>query len=46
MNDVQKAKMTTKKELRDYWLLNHYDMMIVENKSNFIYPVKEGISAI
>ncbi|GFX13964.1 KRAB-A domain-containing protein 2 [Trichonephila clavipes] len=38
--------MTSRKESRDYWLLNRYDVMIVENKSNFIYPVKEGISII
>ncbi|XP_023233514.1 uncharacterized protein LOC111633211 [Centruroides sculpturatus] len=46
INDVQKAKMTTKKEPRDYWLLNRYDVMIVENKSKLIYPVKEGVSTI
>ncbi|GBO23461.1 KRAB-A domain-containing protein 2 [Araneus ventricosus] len=35
----KKAKMTTKKEPRDYWLLNRYDVMFVGSK--LIYPVKE-----
>ena len=26
--------------------MKHYDVMIVENKSKLIYPVKEGVSAI
>ncbi|GBL80571.1 SCAN domain-containing protein 3 [Araneus ventricosus] len=30
INDVKKAKMTTKKEPRDYWFLNRYDVMLVE----------------
>ncbi|XP_067126351.1 KRAB-A domain-containing protein 2-like [Centruroides vittatus] len=38
--------MTTKKEPMDYWLLNRYDVIIVRNKSKFIYPVKEGVSTI
>ena len=46
INEVQKAKMTPKKEPRDYWLLNHYDVMIVANKSKLNYSVKEGISSI
>nr|XP_042896273.1 KRAB-A domain-containing protein 2-like [Parasteatoda tepidariorum] len=46
INYVQKAKMTTKKETRDYWLLNRYDVMIVESKSKLIYPVKEGANTI
>ncbi|XP_023223766.1 KRAB-A domain-containing protein 2-like [Centruroides sculpturatus] len=46
INNVQKVKMTTEKEPRDYWLLNHYDVMIVENKSKLIYLVKEGVSTI
>ena len=37
--------MITKKKVRDYWLLNNYGVMIVENKSKLIYPVKECISA-
>ena len=46
MDDVKKAKTTIKKEPRDYWLVKHYDVMMVENKSKLIYPVKEGVSAI
>ena len=38
--------MTTKKEPRDYQLLDHYDVMTVENESIFIYSVKEGISTV
>ncbi|GFY06885.1 KRAB-A domain-containing protein 2 [Trichonephila clavipes] len=38
--------MSSRKEPRDYWLLNRYDVMIVENKSKSIYPVKEGVSTI
>ncbi|GFS60704.1 KRAB-A domain-containing protein 2 [Trichonephila clavipes] len=44
INYVQKVKMTSSKETRDYWLLNRYDVMIVENKSKLTYPVKEGVS--
>ena len=40
------AKTTIKQEPRDYWLVKHYDVMMVENKSKLIYPVKEGVSAI
>lgn len=46
VDDVKKAKTTVKKEPRDYWLLKHYDVMMVENKTKLIYPVKEGTSAI
>ena len=45
-NDVQKHKMTTKKEPRDYSFLNCYNAMIEKNKSKFIYPVKEGVSTV
>lgn len=37
----KKAKMSTKKEPLDYWQLNHYEVMLVENKSKLIYHVKE-----
>ncbi|XP_066978151.1 KRAB-A domain-containing protein 2-like isoform X1 [Macrobrachium rosenbergii] len=45
VNDVKNAK-SNKKEPRDYWLLKRYDVMVVENRSKLIYPVKEGVSAI
>ncbi|GFU95976.1 KRAB-A domain-containing protein 2 [Trichonephila clavipes] len=38
--------MTSRKEPRDNSLLNSYDVMIVENKSKLIYPVKGGVSTI
>ena len=46
VDDVKMAKTTIKQEPRDYWLVKHYDVMMVENKSKLIYPVKEGVSAI
>lgn len=38
--------MITKKEPRDYLLLNGYHVIFVENKRKLIYPVKENISTI
>lgn len=38
--------MTTKKELRDYWFLNRFDVKCIENKSKLIYSVKEGVSSM
>lgn len=35
--------MTTKKEYEVSWSLNCYDVMFLENKSKFIYPVKESV---
>ncbi|KFD45721.1 hypothetical protein M513_13399 [Trichuris suis] len=32
LSDVLKAKKTAKKEPRDYWLLNRYDVMVIGNK--------------
>ncbi|KFD49282.1 hypothetical protein M513_09834 [Trichuris suis] len=46
LSDVLKAKKTAKKEPRDYWLLNRYDVMVIGNKSKLIYPVREGVNAI
>ena len=46
MNDVQKTEIISKKEPRDYWLLNRYDGLIVENKSKLIYNIKGGVSTI
>ncbi|GFO09888.1 integrase core domain protein [Plakobranchus ocellatus] len=40
VNDVKKAKTTTKKEPRDYWLLKH-DVLSVENKSLKTKSVEE-----
>ena len=36
-----KSKMTITKQPRDYWLLNCNNVMIVENKSKLICPVKK-----
>ncbi|KFD62037.1 LOW QUALITY PROTEIN: hypothetical protein M514_09389 [Trichuris suis] len=44
LSDALKAKKTAKKEPRDYWLLNRYD--VIGNKSKLIYPVREGVNAI
>ena len=38
--------MTAKKKPKYYWLLDCYDVMIMENKSKLIYPVKNGVSTI
>ena len=46
MDDVKIAKTTIKQEPRDDWLVKHYDVMMVENKSKLIYTLKEGVSAI
>ncbi|KFD49692.1 hypothetical protein M513_09389 [Trichuris suis] len=46
LSDALKAKKTAKKEPRDYWLLNRYDVMVIGNKSKLIYPVREGVNAI
>ncbi|KFD66209.1 hypothetical protein M514_10253 [Trichuris suis] len=46
LSDVLKAKKTAKKEPRDYWLLNRYDVMVIGNKSKLIYPIREGVNAI
>ncbi|KFD69436.1 hypothetical protein M514_07937 [Trichuris suis] len=46
LSDVLKAKRTAKKEPRDYWFLNRYDVMVIGNKSKLIYPVREGVNAI
>lgn len=39
----KRAKITAKKQSRDYYRLNHYDMMLVENKSDLIYAVKTAL---
>ena len=31
VDDVKKAKTTIKKEPWDYWLVKHYDVLMVEN---------------
>ncbi|KFD53316.1 hypothetical protein M513_05797 [Trichuris suis] len=46
LSDVLKAKRTAKKEPRDYWLLNRYNVMVIGNKSKLIYPVREGVNGI
>lgn len=33
--------MSTLKKPQDYWLLNWYDLMLMESKSKFIYHVKK-----
>ena len=44
--DMHAAKKKERKDPRDYWLLNRYDVMLVENESKLIHPLKQGDSAI
>ncbi|XP_074041468.1 LOW QUALITY PROTEIN: KRAB-A domain-containing protein 2-like [Leptinotarsa decemlineata] len=40
--EVEDAKAKPRKEPRHYWLLNRYDVMIVENVQKLIHPLKQG----
>ncbi|XP_022194657.2 KRAB-A domain-containing protein 2-like [Nilaparvata lugens] len=44
--EVQDAKNKQKKEPHDYWLLNRYDVMIVENVKKLIYPLRPGDNSV
>jgi hypothetical protein len=44
--EVEDAKDKPRKEPRHYWLLNRYDVMIVENVQKLIHPLKQGDSVV
>lgn len=38
--------MTTEKDNRDFWFLNHYDVMFVKNKIKVIYPINVSVGTV
>lgn len=46
VSDVTRAKVASKKERRDYWLLKKFDVMVVQRKAKLILPLMEAGSAV
>ncbi|OWR50055.1 SCAN domain-containing protein 3 [Danaus plexippus plexippus] len=46
IEEVSRAKTTTRKTSRDYWLLRRYDVLTIDQNSKLIFPIKETTSTI
>lgn len=46
INEVIATKNAPKRKPRDYWLLKRYDVLVVQNKNNLIFPVKSEVNRV